>query len=183
MRLQAAIKPDVRPHPRASTWRSRRGAIAGLIGPDGAGKSTLLRLFIGLLRADERGSGDRRTRCGPSPRSGQGPHRLHAPALQPLRRSDRRREPEVLRRSLRRAQAGRVRQPQEELLGFSALGPFQDRLARQALGRHAEEAGPGLQSLPHARRSFSWTSRPRASIPVSRRELWELLPRAQRGRA
>ena len=67
---------------------SSEGEIFGFLGANGAGKSTTIRMLCGLLDAHR---GDRpraRHRRGAGPRGRQAAHRLHEPALQPVRRPD-----------------------------------------------------------------------------------------------
>ena len=80
-----------------------RGEMFGLIGPDGAGKTTAIRLICGLLHAD--GGAVRVLGLDPvaEHRAITAQGRLPVAALQPLRRSDHRREHRVLRRDPRRA--------------------------------------------------------------------------------
>ena len=79
------------------------GQMFGLIGPDGAGKTTMIRTICGLLHAD---GGSVRV-FGKDPvaraRRDHGGGRISLAALQPVRRSQHRREHRVLRRDPRAA--------------------------------------------------------------------------------
>ena len=113
----SAVSSHERHRPR-SAWRKRfgtttavkdvsltveRGEMFGLIGPDGAGKTTTIRMICGLLHAD---AGRVRV-LGLDPVSEHRAltqiGRLPVAALQPVRRSQHRREHRVLRRDPRRA--------------------------------------------------------------------------------
>ena len=91
-----------------------------------------------------------------------GARRLPVAALQPLRRSDHRREHRLLRRDSRRRAT--TRRARDRLLEMTQLTPFRDAPRRPAVGRHEAEAGAGLHARPRAARSCCSTSRRPASI-------------------
>ena len=64
------------------------GEAYGLVGPDGAGKTTTMRLMVGALSLEGGSVTHPRTRSGPARRGSAVGHRLSAPALLALRRSD-----------------------------------------------------------------------------------------------
>ena len=149
------------------------GTIAGLIGPDGAGKSTLLRLFIGLLR----------------PTSGS----VTIAGLNVATQSTKIKDiigymPQhfslygdlTVAENLKFfadlygvGKAAFIRR-REELLHFSALGPFQDRLARQLSGGMQKKLALAC-NLFHTPKILFLDEPTTGVDPVSRRELWELL--------
>ena len=104
----------------------------GLIGPDGAGKTTAIRLACGLLRAD--GGTVRVLGRDPVARAPRDHRRGRLPvaAVQPLRRSDDRREHRVLRRDSRRAAA--TQPARDRLLEMTQLTPFRARRADRLSG-------------------------------------------------
>ena len=125
----------------AISVRSSAGQITGLVGPDGAGKTTLIRLMAGLLVA-ERGHV---TVCGfdtsdrARPRSRR--DRLHAAALRPLRRPDGAGEPDALCRSARRRRRASARSASSDLLAFTDLARFTERLAGKLSGGMKQKLG------------------------------------------
>ena len=62
-----------------------RGEIFGLVGPDGAGKTTTLRMLCGLLDPSEGQAWVAGHDVAARHASREGLHRLHGPALRPLR--------------------------------------------------------------------------------------------------
>ena len=125
----------------------------GLIGPDGAGKTTTIRLRAGCSggRGPHRVLG--RDPVARAPRDHRG-RRLPLAALQPLRRSDHRREHRVLRRDPRRARlpAGARSAARDDAADAVPRPP-----RRPAVRRHEAEARARL----HARA--------RAADPAARR--------------
>ena len=150
-----------------------KGTIAGLIGPDGAGKSTLLRLLIGLLRADK--------------------GTIHVAgfdvALQPFQVKEQIgympqhfslygdlsvAENMKFFADLYGVSAGRFADRKRELLGFSALGPFEDRLARNLSGGMQKKLALAC-NLFHTPEILLLDEPTTGVDPVSRLELWQLL--------
>jgi ABC-2 type transport system ATP-binding protein len=149
------------------------GTIAGLIGPDGAGKSTLLRLFIGLLRPtrgtvtiaglDVAAHGERiKDFIGYMPQ--------HFSLYGDLTVA----ENLKFFADLYGVEKGVFDKRREELLRFSALGPFQDRLSRQLSGGMQKKLALAC-NLFHTPKILFLDEPTTGVDPVSRRELWELL--------
>ena len=97
------------------------------------------------------------------------PGQLHAAAIRPLRRPDRRGEPEALRRSARRCWH-RTRQRFRAAAGVHRPWPVHRAVGRQALGRHEAKARAGLRPDPHAPAA--------AARRAQRRRRSDLAPRA-----
>jgi ABC-2 type transport system ATP-binding protein len=149
------------------------GAVAGLIGPDGAGKSTLLRLFIGLLRPtrgtvtiaglDVAAHGERiKDFIGYMPQ--------HFSLYGDLTVA----ENLKFFADLYGVEKAVFDKRREELLRFSALGPFQDRLSRQLSGGMQKKLALAC-NLFHTPKILFLDEPTTGVDPVSRRELWELL--------
>lgn len=182
----AAAEPIVRLHALAKSYAGRqalrefeltvrRGEIFGLIGPDGAGKTTALRIICGILRAD---AGEAQV--------------LGTDVL---------RDPETVKRrigylsqrfslyadltvaenlaffsDLYQVPRGQRERRQAELLAFSRLGPFQDRLAGDLSGGMKQKLGVSC-ALIHTPELLVLDEPTTGVDPVSRRELWALLYR------
>jgi ABC-2 type transport system ATP-binding protein len=151
------------------------GTVAGLIGPDGAGKSTLLRLLIGLL-SPTRGSvtlaGQDVASHGERIKDFIGYMPQHFSLYGDLTVA------ENLRffADLYGVSKAVFTRRREELLRFSALGPFQDRLSRQLSGGMQKKLALAC-NLFHTP-SILVLDEPTTGVdPVSRRELWDLLGR------
>jgi ABC-2 type transport system ATP-binding protein len=151
----------------------RRGEIFGLVGPDGAGKTTLLRLLMGIL----------------TPTAG---------AIEVVG-VDMRRSPEMARQRIGYmsqqfslygeltvaenlvffaelygvTRAERVRR-EEELLGFSRLAPFRDRMAQHLSGGMRQKLALAC-TLIHAPDVLLLDEPTTGVDPVSRREFWKIL--------
>jgi ABC-2 type transport system ATP-binding protein len=149
------------------------GTLAGLIGPDGAGKSTLLRLLIGLLRPTagriEVGGFDvAKNPFQVKDRIGYMPQHFSLYGDLTVAENMKffadiygvRAEPFVERR--------------KELLKFSALGPFQDRLARNLSGGMQKKLALAC-NLFHTPDILLLDEPTTGVDPVSRLELWHLL--------
>lgn len=164
---------DQRPGLRGLDLAVRKGEIFGLIGPDGAGKTTTLRILCGILTAS----------------AGEAYVLGH----------DILRDPETVKKQLGYmsqrfslyadltvaeniafyadlfgvSEAERRRRG-EELLAFSRLAPFQDRLAGDLSGGMKQKLGVSC-ALIHTPELLILDEPTTGVDPVSRRELWSLL--------
>ena len=150
-----------------------RGELAGLIGPDGAGKSTLLRLFIGLLRADEgtiavAGIDVARHPYAVKDKIGYMPQ--HFSLYDDLSVA----ENMKFFADLYGLPRARFEERKRELLGFSALGPFESRPARNLSGGMQKKLALAC-NLFHTPKILFLDEPTTGVDPVSRRELWDLL--------
>ncbi|MBM3328664.1 MAG: ABC transporter ATP-binding protein [Calditrichaeota bacterium] len=149
------------------------GEILGLIGPDGAGKTTLLRISLGLLHAD---NGRIRLLDYPLPenvrrikaRTGYMPQRFSLyPDLTVL---------ENLRffAALYQVPKSERANRETELLAFSRLAPFTERLAGRLSGGMKQKLALAC-NLIH-RPEVLFLDEPTTGVdPVSRREFWDVL--------
>jgi len=162
---QAAIK--------SLDFAVEKGVLAGLIGPDGAGKSTLLRLFVGLLRPSkgriEVGGFDVvehpfqvKDRIGYMPQ--------HFSLYGDLTVA----ENMKFFAALCGIRDEPFAQRKTELLKFSALGPFQNRLARNLSGGMQKKLALAC-NLFHTPEILLLDEPTTGVDPVSRLELWHLL--------
>ncbi|MGE4543575.1 MAG: ATP-binding cassette domain-containing protein [Pedobacter sp.] len=151
----------------------RTGRITGLVGPDGAGKTTLLRLMAGLLLPtsgtirvfdqDTCGAGDKLSRL-----LGYMPQRFGLY------------EDLTVRQNLRlyadlQGVVGEERTTAfSRLLAFTALAPFQERLAGRLSGGMKQKLGLACALLRKPR--LLLLDEPSVGVdPVSRRELWRMV--------
>jgi ABC-2 type transport system ATP-binding protein len=150
-----------------------KGIIAGLIGPDGAGKSTLLRLLLGLLRSD----GGRIVVAGydvarelrrVKERIGYMPQ--HFSLYGDLTVA----ENMKFFSDVYGVTEARFKARKRELLGFSALGPFEGRLARHLSGGMQKKLALAC-NLFHSPEILLLDEPTTGVDPVSRVELWRLL--------
>jgi ABC-2 type transport system ATP-binding protein len=160
---------------RGLTLEIETGTVFGLIGPDGAGKSTLLRLLIGLLRPT-RGT---ITLAGIDVVSH--PSRIkdligYMPQHFSLYGDLTVAENLKFFADLYGVGQAAFTRRKDELLRFSALGPFQDRLARQLSGGMQKKLALAC-NLFHTPRLLFLDEPTTGVDPVSRRELWDLLGR------
>jgi ABC-2 type transport system ATP-binding protein len=149
------------------------GRITGLVGPDGAGKSTLLRLIDGLL-APEAGRIDV---CGcDSVREAPKIHSFvgYMPQRFGLYEDLSVRENMTLYADLRGV-TGAVRKERfARLLSFTALEPFQDRLAGRLSGGMKQKLGLACALVETPR--VLLLDEPSVGVdPISRRELWRMV--------
>jgi ABC-2 type transport system ATP-binding protein len=150
-----------------------RGAVVGLIGPDGAGKSTLLRLFVGLLGPSEGtvSLGGRDVAKNPfRVKEAIGYMPQHFSLYGDLTVAENMKFFADLYGVEKKAFAAR----KSELLRFSALGPFEDRLTRNLSGGMQKKLALTC-NLFHTPEILLLDEPTTGVDPVSRRELWNLL--------
>jgi drug efflux transport system ATP-binding protein len=156
------------------------GEIFGLVGPDGAGKTTVMRLLSGILDATD---GDARV-MGHSVRTGTAAVQREIgymsqrfglyPDLTVLENI---RFYADLYGVSRRERDGKI----PELLAFSGLGPFRQRLAANLSGGMKQKLGLSC-ALVHTPRVLLLDEPTNGVDPVSRREFWNILYRLLRDR-
>ena len=154
------------------------GSVAGLVGPDGAGKSTLLRLLIGLLaptRGTIRVAGEDVVRHADRIKDFIGYMPQHFSLYGDLTVAENMR----FFADLYGVDKAAFSRRREDLLRFSALGPFQDRLARQLSGGMQKKLALAC-NLFHTPRILFLDEPTTGVDPISRRELWELLGQINR---
>ena len=149
------------------------GTLAGLIGPDGAGKSTLLRLLIGLLRpargrVEIAGFDTIEKPFHVKERIGYMPQ--HFSLYGDLSVAENMR----FFADLYGVKEARFAARKAELLKFSALGPFEDRLARNLSGGMQKKLALAC-NLFHTPEILLLDEPTTGVDPVSRQELWRLL--------
>jgi ABC-2 type transport system ATP-binding protein len=149
--------------------------ITGLVGPDGAGKTTLIRIMTGLLVSEE-GS---LTVLGSDPRTH--PERIHAsigymPQRFGLYEDLTVQENLELYAELRGLPAEQRRSTFEELLRFTDLARFTERLAGKLSGGMKQKLGLACALLRKPR--LLLLDEPSVGVdPISRRELWQMVGR------
>jgi ABC-2 type transport system ATP-binding protein len=149
------------------------GTIAGLIGPDGAGKSTLLRLLIGLLRP----SGGRVEVDGINVE--RHPYRIkdrigYMPQHFSLYGDLTVAENLKFFADLYGVKGKDFQERKKDLLKFSALAPFESRLARNLSGGMQKKLALAC-NLFHTPKILILDEPTTGVDPVSRQELWLLL--------
>jgi len=149
------------------------GKILGLVGPDGAGKTTLIRLFAGLMlptagtvevlgRAPQAEGGETQAEIGYMPQR----FGLYED-LSVLDNLD-------LYANLRALDALERQQRFAELLRFTDLAPFTERLAGQLSGGMKQKLGLACALLGRPR--LLLLDEPGVGVdPLSRRELWRMV--------
>jgi ABC-2 type transport system ATP-binding protein len=156
-----------------------QGTLAGLIGPDGAGKSTFLRLLIGLLRPDRgrvevagfdvaKHPFEIKSRIGYMPQ--------HFSLYGDLTVA----ENMKFFADYYSVKGPRFAERKAELLRFSALGPFEDRLARNLSGGMQKKLALAC-NLFHTPALLLLDEPTTGVDPISRRELWNLLRELHEG--
>ena len=148
------------------------GEIFGLVGPDGAGKTTLMRLLLGLMDPDE----------GSLIVMGQAliepikRHLGYVPQKFSLYRDMSVMENIRLMGSMYGASADEISDRARQILSFTGLLPFGDRLAENLSGGMKQKLAlaAGLMHQPQ----LFFLDEPTTGVdPVSRREFWQMLYR------
>lgn len=150
-----------------------RGELIGLIGPDGAGKTTLLRLLVGLLKPTsgrvwiediDMSKNQRKIKdiIGYMPQ--------HFSLYGDLSVS----ENMKFFSDLYKVPRDQYEERKKELLHFSALSPFQNRLARNLSGGMQKKLALSC-NLFHTPKILFLDEPTTGVDPVSRRELWDFL--------
>ncbi len=155
-----------------------RGALTALVGPDGAGKTTLLRLATGLLSAD---SGELHVLDRDV---GSDAHDIQARIAYMPQRFGLYEDLSVgenldLYGELHGVSDAEKNERYSQLLRMTALEPFMDRLAGRLSGGMKQKLGLActLVRAPE----LLLLDEPTVGIdPLSRRELWEIIPRLVR---
>jgi len=158
-----------------------KGEIIGLIGPDGAGKTTLLRLMIGLLKPN---SGSIQIEGVDSVKNPQlvkdkiGYMPQHFSLYGDLSVSENMKFFADIYRGgsifSRKNRTAPFFERKKELLEFSGLVPFEDRLARNLSGGMQKKLALAC-NLFHTPEILLLDEPTTGLDPVSRRELWNLL--------
>jgi len=150
-----------------------KGKIVGLVGPDGAGKTTLLRLLTGLFKPDNgsivvdgidvvKNPQEVKKRIGYMPQ--------HFSLYGDLTTS----ENLKFFADLYQIPEKKYRERKKELLHFSQLSPFRDRLARNLSGGMQKKLALAC-NLFHSPELLLLDEPTTGVDPVSRKELWQLL--------
>lgn len=150
----------------------RKGEILGLVGPDGAGKTTLLRMLVGVMTKYEGSITVMGSRSIENIKQNMG----YIPQKFSLYRDLTVMENIDLIGALYGADRRTVRQRAEEILTFTGLWQFRDRLSDQLSGGMKQKLAlaAGLMHKP----ALFFLDEPTTGVdPVSRREFWQLLYR------
>jgi len=150
-----------------------KGQIVGLVGPDGAGKTTLLRLLVGLLKPSEgsimvEGIDVAKAPLQVKEKIGYMPQQFSLYGDLTVS------ENLKFFADLYQVTERKYVQRKEELLSFSQLSPFQERLTRNLSGGMQKKLALAC-NLFHAPAVLLLDEPTTGVDPVSRRELWQLL--------
>ncbi len=148
----------------------RPGEIFGLVGPDGAGKTTLIRLLLGLLPPTSGSSallgGQKAAACRSA--TGYVPQRFSLYGELTVWENIR------LIGSLYGTSSSKIKNRAAEILTFTNLLPFKNRLADNLSGGMKQKLAlaAGLMHRPE----LFFLDEPTTGVdPVSRREFWQML--------
>ncbi|WES30163.1 ATP-binding cassette domain-containing protein [Varunaivibrio sulfuroxidans] len=171
--VEKRFSPEARPALNGITGTVERGRITGLVGPDGAGKTTLLRLMTGLMTPDRGalivdGVDSREDSAAIQEIIGYMPQRFglyeDLTVIENL----------SLYADLRAVVGAAREETFAELLAFTALGPFTDRLAGALSGGMKQKLGLACTLLSKPR--LLLLDEPSVGVdPISRRELWRMV--------
>ncbi|MDR1732786.1 MAG: ATP-binding cassette domain-containing protein [Synergistaceae bacterium] len=168
-----SFDPRKRPALNDVTARIQGGRITGLAGPDGAGKTTLLRLLCGLLLPDRGRISVLGLDVGSRPdavRELTG----YMPQKFGLYEDLTVMENMNLQADLRNVPPGERNDRYAELLNFTGLSPFTDRLAGHLSGGMKQKLGLACTLLARPRALF--LDEPGVGVdPLARRELWSMV--------
>jgi ABC-2 type transport system ATP-binding protein len=149
------------------------GEIIGLIGPDGAGKTTFLRLLAGLLKPSSGSVIFKEIDVAKNPqriKESIGYMPQHFSLYGDLNVS----ENLKFFADLYGVSADKFRERKKELLRFSGLSPFEDRLARNLSGGMQKKLVLSC-NLFHTPEILLLDEPTTGVDPLSRKELWDLL--------
>jgi ABC-2 type transport system ATP-binding protein len=153
--------------------RVEAGRVYGLVGPDAAGKTTLLRLMAGLLRPDE----GRLIVCGVDVAANPSAIResvSYMPQRFGLYEDLTVKENLTLYADLRSVVGDDRRRSFEQLLAFTDLARFTDRLAGKLSGGMKQKLGLACALIRTPR--LLLLDEPSVGVdPISRRELWRMV--------
>ncbi|HBE74034.1 MAG TPA: multidrug ABC transporter ATP-binding protein [candidate division Zixibacteria bacterium] len=149
------------------------GEIFGLVGPDGAGKTTAIKLLASLLRPTSGRAGvfGFDTASQPEAVRSQIGYMSQSFALYPELTV---RENLDFFADIYRVKPGDKKTRLQELMDFSRLGPFRDRLAGKLSGGMKQKLAVSC-ALIHTPRLLLLDEPTTGIDPISRRELWKLL--------
>lgn len=151
----------------------RTGGVTGLVGPDGAGKTTLLRLMAGLLLPGEGtlrvfGTDTRKAGAALARTLGYMPQKFGLYEELTVRQNMK------LHADLQGLVGDERQKAFARLLSFTALEPFQERLAGRLSGGMKQKLGLACALLRKPR--LLLLDEPSVGVdPVSRRELWRMV--------
>ncbi len=150
-----------------------KGELIGLIGPDGAGKTTLLRLLVGLLKPTSGRVWIENIDMSQNPQKikdiiGYMPQRFSLYGDLSVS------ENMKFFADLYKVPRDQYKDRKKELLHFSALSPFQNRLARNLSGGMQKKLALSC-NLFHTPKILFLDEPTTGVDPVSRKELWDLL--------
>lgn len=149
------------------------GRMTGLVGPDGAGKTTFIRHLVGLLRAD---SGSIYVDGLDASIQAEAIHEIsgYMPQKFGLYEDLSVIENLNLYAELRRVRNAERSEKFERLLHFTALGPFQKRLAGNLSGGMKQKLGLACALIGDPK--LLLLDEPSVGVdPISRRELWKMV--------
>jgi len=149
----------------------KRGELYGLVGPDGAGKSTTIRLLCGILKPD---GGTLQVLGYPLPEERRAVRARVGYLSQRFSLYEDLTVTENLFFFAQIHQIKHFKQREEELLAFTGLAPFKDRLAGHLSGGMKQKLALAC-TLIHAPQLLLLDEPTTGVDPVARRGFWQLL--------